>query len=94
MNNFVPGDGVIYIDPPYDNTTMYGHSLDVNRYVGIIKRKCYISEGYPLTENSFLISKERDKGGISGKRTQKNQEWLSIVDGAKDGKENNSNDAG
>jgi hypothetical protein len=38
-------DAVIYIDPPYSNTTGYGHNFDVIKYVNQIGRKCYVSEG-------------------------------------------------
>ena len=77
VRDFVPGEGTIYIDPPYSSTTLYGHSFDVKEYVSKLGRKCWVSEGQALSENAYLISKGRKKGGISGDRKKINEEWLS-----------------
>lgn len=71
-------NAIIYIDPPYQNTTGYGYGFDLESYVKSLKRKVYVSEGLQLTENAHLIQGSRAKGGISGKRKSTNEEWLNI----------------
>lgn len=75
ISTIVP-DGVVYIDPPYSKTTAYGSDFNV---LECIKTKCYVSEGRPLSSESYLISSGRKKGGISGERAVANEEWLSIL---------------
>ncbi len=77
IRDFTPGEGVVYVDPPYKDTTHYGNHFDLHKYVVSLKQKCYVSEGQPLSDKSHLISKGRKKGGISGERKTMNQEWLS-----------------
>lgn len=70
--------GVIYIDPPYDKTTMYGHTLDYMKLINTASLPVYISEGKKLSNIAFEISKGRNKGGISGERKRDaNEEWVS-----------------
>jgi hypothetical protein len=79
VRDFVPGPGVVYIDPPYRGTTAYGHDFDCPAYVRSLSNRCFVSEGVPVSEKHFLISEGRDKGGISGEKTVRpNQEWLSV----------------
>ena len=74
-----PTSGVVYIDPPYQGTTLYGHDFDIIEYAKSLPVKCYVSEGKALSENAQLISGGRAKGGISGERKSKpNEEWLSV----------------
>jgi len=73
----IPEDAIVYIDPPYINSTAYGFDLDVLKYVKYIPNKCYVSESYPLSNKCFQITSNRKKGGISGERKSKNEEWLS-----------------
>jgi len=71
-------DAVIYIDPPYDDTTAYGYSFDYMKFVSEIgKVKCFVSEGKSLSDKYHLIETVRLKGGISGTRKSYNEEWLS-----------------
>lgn len=77
INNIKPRSGTVYIDPPYQGTTLYGHTFDVEKYVKSLPVKCYVSEGKPLSGKSSLISSGRKKGGISGGRKVANEEWLS-----------------
>jgi site-specific DNA-adenine methylase len=73
-----PHDSLVYIDPDYEGTTGYGHSLDVREYSKRLRARHYISEGKPLSQDAVLISSGRSKGGISGERqVSANQEWLS-----------------
>ncbi|MEM4994832.1 hypothetical protein WKH56_19920 [Priestia sp. SB1] len=83
----VENNSVVYIDPPYKNTTGYGFNFDVDTYVHELqsniklhnkKAKIYVSEGYKMSENAHLISSKRGKGGISGERKSANEEWLSV----------------
>jgi site-specific DNA-adenine methylase len=69
---------IIYIDPPYLNTSGYGYTFDLHNYIEEIEGKAYISEGYKFTDNAILMSGKRDKGGISGDRKVRNEEWLNV----------------
>lgn len=84
IQDFIDFDenSVIYIDPPYQDTTSYGFSFDIEAYVSKINKKVYISEGHEMFDNGVLISGSRAKGGISGERKSKNEEWLNIYKGA------------
>jgi 16S rRNA G966 N2-methylase RsmD len=80
LNVKLPESSVVYIDPPYNNRTNYGPKLNVLRYINSLKQTCYCSEGRPLNNDNeaWLISKGRNKGGISGNRiVNSNQEWLT-----------------
>ena len=76
-----PGS-LVYIDPPYDGTTAYGHALDV---VPVARRiasesTVFVSEGRPLSGEAVQLSTGRAKGGISGDRAVRaNEEWLSRI---------------
>lgn len=77
-----PGS-LVYIDPPYDGTTAYGHALDV---VPVARRLAsgsavFVSEGRPLSRHALRLSAGRAKGGISGDRAVRaNEEWLSEME--------------
>ena len=73
----IPENAIVYCDPPYSDTTLYGHDFDVVSFARKIKNKVFISEGKPLSENSHKIENVRKKGGISGERKTFNEEWLS-----------------
>ena len=68
---------VVYIDPPYVNTTFYGGNFDVRDLIPRIKDKCFVSESRPLSETAYKLAGTRKKGGISGERKNDNEEWLS-----------------
>jgi predicted RNA methylase len=75
--SFAPrSDDVIYLDPPYGDTTAYGYTVDVPALVRRLG-SCWVSEGAALSAHSIQVSTGRAKGGISGKRTSVNEEWLS-----------------
>lgn len=74
---------IIYIDPPYMNTTGYKDSFDIYE----IRRKVcnynpiYISEGLEMghADQTYLLSKGRTKGNISGDVKKKPvEEWLNV----------------
>lgn len=73
-DTFVVG-GTIYVDPPYANTTGYGHTLDVKDIAG----PCFVSEGLPLSDDFVCLSKGRSKGGVSGSRKAANEEYVSYL---------------
>ena len=61
---------VIYIDPPYQNTTGYLDSFDIMRVVKLLDGEhLYVSEGFefdlPNCE-SIILSEGRKKGNVSG----------------------------
>lgn len=70
-------NSVVYVDPPYVNTTSYGHDINWDN----LPKPCFVSEGYALSNEAWCISTGRKKGGISGERKNNNihQEWLSYV---------------
>lgn len=77
------GDSLVYVDPPYQGTTPYGHDLDVVSLANSLKHPCYVSEGKPLNEQAVRLATEetRKKGGISGnKKIRPNEEWLSLFE--------------
>jgi len=75
----IDNNGLVYIDPPYKETTHYGHELDVIKFVNSISNKCFVSEGEKLSNKAVQLSAGRSKGGISGDRNKNkiNEEWLN-----------------
>ena len=74
---------IIYIDPPYMNTTGYKDSFDIYELRRRIKNHypIYISEGLEMehTDQTYLLSKGRTKGNISGDVKKKPvEEWLNV----------------
>jgi hypothetical protein len=77
-----PGPGIIYIDPPYEGTTSFGHTFDVLQYAHDLQRQgrsCYVSEGKALSARAWKITEGRAKGGMNGGRKSANEEWLSLT---------------
>jgi site-specific DNA-adenine methylase len=74
-------NSIIYIDPPYKNTTGYGFNFDIHDYLSKINKRIYISEGFKLFNNAYQVTGSRTKGGISGDRKSKNEEWLNTYEG-------------
>lgn len=77
----VPSNAVVYIDPPYKSTTGYAFGFDIisftNRFREMNKVPLFVSEGVPLSENALMLTFGGAKGGISGIKKGKHQEWLS-----------------
>lgn len=74
---------IIYLDPPYTGTTKYGFTLD---YIGYVKKirnitycPIYVSEKEQLSnvKDSRKLNFSSSKGGISGNRKNKHEEWLN-----------------
>lgn len=76
-------NSIVYIDPPYKNTTKYGNDFNYEEFI-INNRtyvNIYVSEGYKMDDvnNAILLSKGRTKGNISGDVKKKPvEEWLNI----------------
>lgn len=77
----LPNDAVVYVDPPYKSTTGYGFGLDTTSFISsfrdINQAPLFVSEGVPLNDNALMLTFGGAKGGISGNRKGKHQEWLS-----------------
>lgn len=76
-------NAIIYIDPPYKNTTKYGFNIDITNVITNVWNgiPIFISEGYEIDRavQTWLLSTGRDKGNISGEVKKKpTQEWLSL----------------
>lgn len=73
---------VIYIDPPYSNTTGYGFNFDINDFLSELFNETlspiFVSEKESISDESILLNFNGVKGGISGNKIGKNQEWLSV----------------
>ncbi len=76
-------NSIVYIDPPYKNTTKYESNFNYEEFI-INNKDCiniYVSEGYKMNDvdNAILLSKGRTKGNISGDVKKKPvEEWLNI----------------
>lgn len=78
-------NAIIYIDPPYINTTSYKTKFDIYELEGQIwaSSPIYISEGMQLkgAKKSWCISSGRSKGNISGNaKKPPTQEWLNLFE--------------
>jgi len=81
LNDPLPKNAVVYVDPPYQNTTGYAFNFDVtwfiNRFRETNQSPLFVSEGVPLNNEAIMLTFGGAKGGISGSRKGKHQEWLS-----------------
>ena len=77
----LPKNSIVYIDPPYQNTTGYAYNFDldlfIKRFREINNVPLFISEGTPLNEKAIMLNFGGANGGISGSRKNKHHEWLS-----------------
>lgn len=76
-------NSIVYIDPPYKNTTGYGSRFDYEEFIinNWAYVNIYVSEGYKMdgVEDAILLSKGRTKGCISGDIKKKpTEEWLNV----------------
>jgi 16S rRNA G966 N2-methylase RsmD len=73
---------IIYIDPPYKNTTKYGFTFDWEDFISELFNETlapiYVSECQKYSDEAFLLNFNGGKGGISGNKIRKNEEWLNI----------------
>jgi hypothetical protein len=81
LSHPLPRDAVVYVDPPYQSTTGYAFGFDltsfINRFREINQVPLFVSEGTPLHGEALMLTFGGAKGGISGNRKGKHEEWLS-----------------
>lgn len=77
----IPNDSVVYVDPPYKGTTGYAFEFDVSKFIRkfreVSEAPLFVSEGAPLNSAAVLLDFGGAKGGISGVRKVKHQEWIN-----------------
>lgn len=78
----LPQNAIVYIDPPYQKTTGYAFDFDLRLFIDSFVRKnnntpLFVSESVPLNENATALNFGGSNGGISGARKSKHKEWLS-----------------
>lgn len=80
LEDSFPSDSVVYVDPPYQSTTGYGFDFDITSFIDRFRQvnqaPLFVSEGTPLNDNALMLTFGGAKGGISGIRKGKHQEWL------------------
>lgn len=80
----IPFDSVIYIDPPYVNSTGYGYTFNVESFVASLRQQVsgpiFVSEGKRIADSATLLTFGGAKGGISGTKAGKHEEWLNRFD--------------
>ena len=76
-----PSNSVVYVDPPYQDATGYAFGFNVTSFINgfreVSDAPLFVSEGIPLNENALKLEFGGAKGGISGNRQGKHQEWVS-----------------
>lgn len=72
---------IVYIDPPYGNTTSYGFDLDLQALIDNLKamglKNIFVSEGVPVSDVAVRLRFGGPKGGISGAKSGRHEEWLN-----------------
>ena len=74
-------NSIIYIDPPYINTTGYSVELDVVEVVNLIPKyiPTYVSECNVLSDKYEFITKGKSKGNMTGVvKTKRRDDLLNI----------------
>lgn len=81
LDSPIPANAIVYMDPPYRGTTGYAFGFDVNNFITRFRQQhqapLLVSEGIALSDDSIQLVFGGAKGGISGVRVGKHQEWLS-----------------
>lgn len=81
LDDPLPENSVVYVDPPYQSTTGYGFGFDIalfiDRFRQVNRAPLFVSEGARLSEDASLLTFGGANGGISGVRKVKHQEWLN-----------------
>jgi len=76
-----PDNSVVYLDPPYQDVTGYAFCFDVRSFISrfreVSEAPLFVSEGLPLNDRALMLTFGGAKGGISGNRHGKHQEWIS-----------------
>lgn len=75
-------DKIIYIDPPYIDTTKYGfdfnHPLFIYELTNVTNAPILLSEYKPYSDICVRLAIDGAKGGISGNRDRQINEYLSF----------------
>lgn len=83
----IPANSVVYVDPPYKDSTGYAFDFNLTsfmrRFQELNETPLFVSEGVPLNKNAVKLSFGGAKGGISGTKKGKHQEWLNFLEKAK-----------
>lgn len=74
---------IIYIDPPYTNTTGYGFNFNISDFLSqlfdVTLGAIFVSEKEPISDDEAIrLNFSGAKGGISGNKKCKNEEWLNV----------------
>ncbi|MEE2565236.1 hypothetical protein [Hyphobacterium marinum] len=81
LDKAFPEDAVVYVDPPYQGSTGYAFGFDVIRFIERFSElnaaPLFVSEGVPLNADAIMLTFGGAKGGISGNKKNKHEEWLS-----------------
>lgn len=81
LDDPLPGNSIVYVDPPYQGTTGYAFGFDIRSFIRRFREMneapLFVSEGIPLNDDALMLEFGGAKGGISGVRKGKHQEWLS-----------------
>lgn len=81
LNCPIPSSSVVYVDPPYQDTTGYAFGFDISAFIRkfreVSEAPLFVSEGAPLNSDAILLDFGGAKGGISGVRRGKHQEWIN-----------------
>lgn len=84
VEDVTPKHGVLYLDPPYQNTSGYGVGLDLATAIDQFRDfPLYVSEGCPLpgAHESWKLSSSRKRASFNGNQSGDrpgNDEWLSF----------------
>lgn len=82
--NSIPNENcIIYIDPPYSNTTKYGFKFEIKDFLSELFYKTlspiFVSEKEQISDDEAIkLHFKGGKGGISGNKKCKNEEWLNV----------------
>ncbi|MBO8415845.1 MAG: hypothetical protein IAB19_05650 [Proteobacteria bacterium] len=82
LSQEIPQNAVVYVDPPYQGTTGYAYGFDLHDFCSSFRAKSkaqlFVSEGRQISEYAVQLNLGGAKGGISGNRIGKHQEWLNV----------------
>jgi len=82
FRNTNKGKTIFYLDPPYKDTTQYGFTFDWEEWISCLFNETsapiYVSECKKYSDEAYLLNFKGAKGGISGKKKSKNEEWLNV----------------
>lgn len=69
---------IVYIDPPYMNTTSYNHDIDIVKLCESLRVRTYVSESVTISERNYDLQLVGAKGGITAKKNSRTKEVLNV----------------